>query len=203
MVRKGDQAPNQGRRFPAEPLTAAEVGLLLAQCSRRAPTGIRNRAMIVIMYHTGLRISEVLDLKVSDIDVIIGSVRVLHGKGNKARTVGLDDDGLIAVQRWMDTRKALGIRNGKLFCTLAGGPVSDRYVRDMMKRLASKAGVEKRVHPHALRHSNAVEMQNQGATVSVISRHLGHSSSAVTARYLDHVSPADVITAGRGMKWKV
>jgi len=191
----------KGRKFPAEPLTPGEVNALLSQCSTRAPTGIRNKALIMVLYRAGLRISEALDLRVADVNPARGTLRVLHGKGNKARTVSIDPGAMAVVQRWIDTRRQLGLRNGTLFCTLAGKPVLSGYVRDMLKRSAGKAGLEKRVHPHGLRHTNAVEMDHERVPLSVISRHLGHSSSAVTARYIDHVSPADVIAMGRSRAW--
>ena len=83
-----------------------------------------------------------------------------------------------------------GWKNGKLFCTLDGTPVSDDYVRMLLRRLAAKAGIEKRVHPHGFRHSFAVELEAEGVPVTVISKLLGHSSIAVTSRYLDHLSNA-------------
>src|SRR5262245_66637494 len=74
------------RRFPAEPLTLADVETLRAACSRRAPTGIRNRALLAVLFRSGLRISEALALYPKDLDPVGGSLRVLHGKGDKART---------------------------------------------------------------------------------------------------------------------
>ena len=100
-----------------------------------------------------------------------------------------------AIARWADTRKSLGLRNGPLFCTLDGGPLSDRYVRNLLHRLASGAGIEKRVTPHQLRHTFAVELEQAGTPVTTISKLLGHSSIAVTARYLDHLSNEQAVTA--------
>jgi integrase/recombinase XerD len=190
----------KGRTFRAEPLTEREVDQLLKGCSRRAPTGVRNRALIAVMYRGGLRISEALALKPSHIDLDQGTVRILHGKGDKYRVVGLDDGALAVVQQWMDRRRELGFRNGPLFCTLKGEPVSDRYVRDMLRRLKAKAGLEKRVHPHGLRHSHAAELVSEGVPVNVIQQQLGHASLAVTDRYLRHVAPAQVIALGRSRK---
>jgi integrase/recombinase XerD len=200
MRTKGTLPPNAGRTFPAEPLTEDEVRALLRGCSLRAPTGIRNRALITVMYGAGLRISEALALKVSDVNAARGTVRVLHGKGDKARTVGLDDGSMAIVARWMDKRGELGRSKGPLFCTLDGHAVSDRYVRDMLKRLAAKAGIDKRVHPHGLRHTHAAELVSEGVPVNVIQQQLGHASLAVTDRYLRHVAPADVIALGRNRK---
>jgi integrase/recombinase XerD len=197
------QAPaNKGRKFPAEPLTPAEADALIAACSPVSRTGTRNRALLTVMYRGGLRVAEVLALKVSDIDPARGTIRVLHGKGNRARTIGLDPGAMAVVQRWADTRRAAGIRNGTLFCTLAGGKISDKYVRALLGRLAAPAGVDKRVHPHGFRHTHAVELVAEGVPVNVISRQLGHANSSVTARYLDHVAPAAVIETMQRRTWQ-
>src|SRR5262249_15565412 len=80
---------NPVRRFPAEPLALADVEALRGVCSRRAPTGIRNRALLAMLFRSGLRISEALALFPKDIDPSSGMLRVLHGKGNRARTAPL------------------------------------------------------------------------------------------------------------------
>jgi site-specific recombinase XerD len=185
--------PKPKTTYPAEPLTPAEVSAIIGACSACSLTGIRNRALLMLLYRSGLRISEALDLKPSDLNVADHSARVLHGKGNKATVRGFHPSADDALARWADTRRSLGIRSAPLFCTLAGGPLSDRYVRDMLKRAAAKAGVEKRVHPHALRHTYADELRKAGADVVTISKLLGHSSIAVTARYLDHLSNSAAI----------
>ena len=95
-------------------------------------------------------------LRVSDVDLSRHMVRVLHGKGDKATTLGLHPSATDALARWIDTRRQRGIRNGTLFCTLAGGPLHPQYVRNLLHRLGARAGVEKRVHPHGLRHTYAV-----------------------------------------------
>lgn len=193
----GQPAPNKGRKYPAEPLTAEEVGALIGQCSRRAPTGIRNRAMLTLLYRSGLRVSEILALRPSDVNLARHSIRLLDTKSGKAQTRGFHPSADDALARWIDTRKALpGVGpRAKLFCTLDGGPVSDDYVRVLLRRLGAKAGIAKRVHPHGLRHSFAVELEASGMTVSEISKLLGHSSVAVTSRYLDHLSSGQAISA--------
>jgi len=191
----GQPAANQGRKFPAEILTTDEVAALIGGCSATAPTGVRNRAMIWLLYRSGLRISEALDARPADVDLARHSVRVLDGKGGKSTVRGFHPSADDAVARWLDTRRHLGIRGGPLLCTLAGGPVRPVYARNLLHRLAGKAGIGKRVHPHGLRHSYAVELENAGLTVTAISKLLGHSSPAVTSRYLDHLSNADAIAA--------
>jgi site-specific recombinase XerD len=196
----GQQATNYKRTFPAEVLTPDEVAAILAQCSATSRTGIRNRALLTLLYRSGLRISEALALKPSGVDFRRHSVRVLHGKGDKATTRGFHPSADDALARWTDTRKGLALRNGPLFCTLQGGELSDRYVRNLLHRLADKAGIEKRVHPHGLRHTFADELRAAGVDVGAISKLLGHSSIAVTSRYLDHLSNAQAVAALEGVE---
>jgi site-specific recombinase XerC len=159
MMEAGMTPPNAGKKYPAEVLTAEEVQALMGACSARSASGIRNRALIALLYRSGLRVSEIVALRPSDVDLRKHGVRVLHGKGDKATTRGFHPSCDDALARWIDTRKGLGLKNGPLFCTLAGGPVSDQYVRNLLHRLGRQAGVDKRVHPHGLRHTYAVELE--------------------------------------------
>jgi site-specific recombinase XerD len=113
MPRKRIPTPPQrrkpSRRFPAEPLGLADVEALCAACSRRAPTGIRNRALLAVLFRSGLHVSEALALFPKDIAAAGGSLRVLHGKSDKARTAPLPSDAAEAVDRWLDCRKRLGL----------------------------------------------------------------------------------------------
>lgn len=191
----GTPAPNKGRKYPAEPLTPAEVTAILSQCSRRAPTGIRNRALLTLLYRSGLRVSEILALRPSDVDTTRHTIRLLGTKSGTPQTRGYHPTAGDALDRWLDTRAALGIGNHgrKLFCTLDGGPLSADYVRGLLRRLAARAGVTKRVHPHGLRHTFAVELEDAGTPVTVTSKLLGHSSVAVTSRYLDHLTNGQAV----------
>lgn len=181
---------NAGKRFPIELLTAAEARALLHSPSGRAPTGLRNRALIAVMYGGGLRLAESLALKPSDVDVDNAEIRVLWGKGDKSRTVAIAGGALVHVTRWIDRRRVLKIRSQFLFCTLEGKPLEQRYVRQMLARAADRAGIDKRVHPHGLRHTHAVEMERRGFTVTEIQQQLGHSHLNTTAVYLGGISPA-------------
>jgi site-specific recombinase XerD len=196
---KGQEPGNKGRKFPPEPLTPGEVAAVIGGCSPRARTGIRNRALLTLLYRSGLRISEALALRPSDVDLKRHTCRVLHGKGDKATVRGFHPTATDALARWMDTRRDLGLRNGPLFCTLAGGALSDRYVRNLLHRLAADAGIEKRVHPHGLRHTFADELRAAGVDVVTISKLLGHSSIAVTSRYLDHLTNDQAVTVLEGV----
>ena len=176
-------------------LTANEVTAVIRLCSPKAPTGIRNRALLMLLYRSGLRVAELTALRVSDVNLTAGTVRVLHGKGDKATTRGFHPTATDALARWTDTRRQLGICRGPLFCTLAGGPVHPQYIRNLLHRLGTKAGMDKRVHPHGLRHTFAWELERAGTPVTTISALLGHSGTAVTARYLAHLTNRQAVTA--------
>ncbi len=200
--RAGLASANAGRRFPAEILTPDEVRAVIGACSNRAPTGIRNRALIVVLYRGGLRISEALALKPKDVDAVSGTISVLHGKGDRRRTVGLDPGAFAVLARWLERRHALGLTGRQsLFCTLGGRPLESSYVRTLLPRLARKAGLEKRVHPHGLRHTHAAELAAEGKPVNLIQAQLGHASLATTDRYLRHIAPQQLVDAMRAREW--
>jgi integrase/recombinase XerD len=194
----GQPAANAGRRFPPDVLTAAEAGALIDACSLSSATGIRNRALIWILYRSGLRISEALALRPADVDLSRHFARVLNSKG-KAVTRSFDPSADQALTWWLEDRTDLGIRGGPLFCTLRGGPLQAAYVRNLLHRLAGQAGIDKRVHPDGLRRAYAAQLEDAGLTVSEISRLLGHSSAAVTGRYLDDLT-TDCVIAARAAK---
>ena len=206
MAAKPRKSPsaNHGRRFPPEILTPDEVRALIKACSHRAPTGVRNRALLVLLYRGGFRIAEALALKPKDLDRQAGTVTILHGKGDKRRTIGLDPGAFAVVERWLDVRLKRGI-NGRapLICTLRGAPVATAYVRALLPRLAARAGIEKRVHAHGLRHTHAAELALEGTPMNLIQAQLGHGSLATTDRYLRHVAPAQLIEAMRARTWSL
>ena len=203
--RAGEKPPNAGRRFPAEILTPDEVRALIGACSNRAPTGIRNRALLVMMYRGGLRVSEALSLRPKDIDPERGTVAILHGKGGQQRTIGLDPGAFAVIARWLERRERLGL-NGRhpLFCTLQGGTMHATYVRTFMQRIGKKAGIEKRVHPHGMRHTYAYELSvSEGRPAPLIQAALGHSSLSTTDRYLRHIAPAELIESLSTREWSL
>jgi site-specific recombinase XerD len=198
-----DHVPaNKGRKLPPEPLSPDEVKALIRACSKRAATGIRNRAMIVVLYRAGLRISEALALLPKDLDAQASTIRVLHGKGDHDRVVGLDAGAWAVVELWLHKRAAAGITGrSPVFCTLKGKRVKPAYVRTLLPRLARKAGIDKRVHAHGLRHTHAYELATEGTPIHVIQAQLGHASVATTDRYIRHLNPAAVVEAMKARAW--
>jgi site-specific recombinase XerD len=195
------QAPaNKGQRYPAETLTRDEVGRLLSAIRGQSSTAMRNRALIATLYRGGLRISEALALRPSDIDADTGELHIRKAKGRKSRRVKLDAGAVETVNLWRERRKALGFGGrAPLFCGIkgatAGGELKTPYVRRLLPQLAERAGIEKRVHPHGLRHSRAAELAAEGVPVNVIQEILGHTSLSTTNTYLAHVHPAQVFAA--------
>lgn len=180
------------RQKPIDLLTDEELLALLKVGSRRAPTAVRNRALIATLAYAGLRISEALALAPRDLRLKDGTIAVRHGKGDKERVVALRPEGAPFIESWLNKRQAIGVTAHRaLFCTLRGGAVSARYVQLMLRRYAKRAGIAKRVHPHCLRHWHAVHLLQRRAWLPDIQQQLGHSDLATTTHYLDSLAPVD------------
>jgi integrase/recombinase XerC len=190
------------RRLDADLLTSQEINLLIRACSPRAATGIRNRAIIALAWRSGLRLGEILALHLKDLDLTAGTVIVQHGKGDKRRVVGLDAGTSAIVDDWLRLRVKRKINKAApIFCTLAGTPLDQSYIRHLLPRLAGRARLNKRVHAHGLRHAFAIELEREGATLTTIRDLLGHSSAAVTDRYLRRIGASDAVDFVREREW--
>ena len=190
------------RRFPAEVLTPDEALAVLAAIKGPKLTTAQNKALVALMYRSGLRVNEALSLEVKDVDLEAGSIRVLFAKGGRARTVGIDAGALALVRHWLAVRASLGPRaRSPLFCAVGGGKLTTAYVRRLLPRLGRLAGIAKRVHAHGLRHTHAAELRAEGIDIGIISKQLGHVSIATTIKYLDHIAPRAVVQAVRSRTW--
>jgi site-specific recombinase XerD len=139
-----------------------------------------------------------------DLNSDAGTIRVLRGKGRKPRLVALDAGAWAVLQVWLERRSQLGISTrAPLFCTLQGDSIKTAYVRAMLPRLARKAGIQRRVHPHAFRHSFAFELVNERTPLHVVQAALGHASIATTDRYVRHLNPTAVVEALRSREWSL
>ena len=186
---------------PIEILSRAEVSALMKTCTR-CPSGMRDKALIALLFGAGLRLGEALALLPRDMDMDAGTINVRHGKGDRQRVVGIDDGNLALVQQWMARRKALGARrSAPVICQISKGrvglPVSQPAVRQMLARRGARAGIDKRLHPHGLRHAHASELAADGLPLHIIQKQLGHRNVATTSRYIDHLRPEEVIAAVR------
>lgn len=192
------------RRRDIDLIDPEEVVALMRACSRRAPTGIRNRALIAVLYGAGLRVSEALALKPKDVDLDGLAVTVQSGKGARRRVVALLPDAVDAIERWLDRRATYDVGGDQpLLCTLSrgaagphptvpGGRLSREYAARFLKKAARRAGITKRVHPHAFRHSHADLLRRRGFDVEEVRKQLGHRDLLVTTRYLDHLGSHDL-----------
>lgn len=162
-----------------EHLNTRDVLALLAACSARAPTGIRNRALLAVLYRSGLRLSEALALAPGDIDADQCALDIRAAHTAHQRRVGLDEDAFAYLQRWLQVRRDLGLQScSRVFCTLNGTPINDSYVRHLLQRLRRKAAIPRRVHAYALRRAHALELASEQQPLGVIAGQLGPSKLA-------------------------
>lgn len=181
-------------RYPIEVLTKNEVQRLLEACGNEKWTDRRNYALIVVLYRSGLRIAEALALRPCDVELERGAIRVLNGKGGRARTVGIDPLGAQVLGEWIEEHQALGYSYGdRMFVTASGRTLTQGYLRRKLPELGREAGIHKRVHAHGLRHTHAAELRVEGIDIAVIKQQLGHASLLTTIRYLDHLEPESVV----------
>ena len=192
---------NKGRRYPADPPRIEEIIAVMRQAGAGLH-GHRTRALIVILWRAGLRISEALALGESDLEPAGGSLLVRHGKGGKRRLVGMDEWGWDQIRLW--TERRLELPPGPLFCVVSGRtegrPWSSSQARSTLRRLAVKAGVRRRFAPHQLRHAHAVEMAREGVPLNVIQRQLGHANLGVTSIYLQGIDSGEIIETVRARR---
>src|SRR5205814_1030725 len=147
---------------------------LLSACSGYAPTGVRNGAVITLLYHGGLRLGEALSLPVESIDTLSGRVSV---PGRHPRVISIDRDATEVLGRWLRVRGAMNLPQASpLFCTLAGAPLTPDYLRQLLPRLATKAGLDARVHAQSLRDAHAAGLRASGLPMEAIQERLGYDS---------------------------
>ena len=189
--------------LPTDVYTPAELVRVLEQLSTRSSTGIRNRALLAVLWRGGLRCGEALALLPSDLDLARGVLRVRTSKtASGLRQAALDAQACRLLQAWTERRERLGLPgNAPLFCTLAGRPLYSTYVRALLPRLARAAGLVKRLHPHGLRHAHALELVREGVPLPLIRDQLGHASVATTDAYLRRLDPAERLERIHARTW--
>lgn len=183
-------APKQTNRLPVV-VSAEDITALMASPDTTQPVGIRDRALLEVLYGAGLRVSELQSLDTGDVNRQTREVKVV-GKGSKPRITLIGRNGL----EWLDTYlrgvrpKWSGRRSGNaLFLNRYGSRLSVRSIQQIVKRYALKAGLDPDFHTHTLRHSFATHMLDGGADLRVVQDLLGHASPATTQVYT-HVSTA-------------
>ena len=179
--------PRLGRRLP-KPLPLEQVLALIDAPDVDKPRGLRDRAMLSLMYSSGLRVSELIQLKLRDIDLARG-VLTAFGKGGKRRMVPIGEVALGHLEAHLAAQPAprRGSSNGLVFHSPRGTPWTRQMVWKLVGRYARSAGLPGRVHPHRLRHSFATHLLAGGADLRTVQTFLGHSDIVTTEIYT-HVS---------------
>lgn len=185
------ESPRQGRLLP-DSLSEADVDALLAEPDAGSALGLRDRAMLELLYATGLRVSELTALSNSQLALQHGVVRVT-GKGGKERLVPMGEEALDWVQQYLDSARP-ALLQGKAVCdevfvTNRGKGMTRQAFWYLIKRHAQAAGIRKKISPHTLRHAFATHLLNHGADLRVVQMLLGHSDLSTTQIYT-HVAQA-------------
>lgn len=184
------EAPRLGRSLPRS-LSETEVEALLQAPDTATPKGLRDRCMLEVLYATGLRVSELVNLQVAQLNSQQGVVRVT-GKGQKERLVPLGEEALGWLQRYLQEVRP-GVLNGKVadavFLSNRRQSMTRQTFWHLIKGYARQAGIEKPLSPHTLRHAFATHLLNHGADLRVVQMLLGHSDLSTTQIYT-HIARA-------------
>ena len=176
--------PKKSQRFP-KALSESDVEALLGQPDTETPLGLRDRAMLEVLYASGLRVSELVHLKLMEIGFDTGVVRIM-GKGSKERLVPLGEEALAWLSRFLrEARPALlaGRSSDYAFVTARAGPMTRQAFWHLIKRRAARAIPGKSLSPHTLRHAFATHLLNHGADLRVVQMLLGHADISTTQIY--------------------
>jgi integrase/recombinase XerD len=174
-------------------LSIDEVERLLAIPDEKTPSGQRDRAILEMLYGTGLRVSELITLRVADVNLGVGTVRAL-GKGNKQRLVPVGQPAIEAVERYLSEARPVMMKGRMapwLFVNHRAGRLSRQSIWLMLGHYGRLSGLSKTVTPHLLRHSFATHMLGRGADLRALQLMLGHADIATTQIYT-HVIPAQL-----------
>ena len=178
------ETPKTGLKLPVV-LTLEEIDMLLGVIDLSTAEGTRNYAIIETLYSCGLRISELTNLRFSDLYPDEGFIRV-EGKGSKQRLLPISEIALKKIGNWLPYRNQIAIQKGQeemLFVSSRGKAISRVTVFYYLKRYAQMAGLQKKISPHVLRHSFATHLLERGANIRVIQEMLGHEKITTTEIY--------------------
>ncbi|WP_432220951.1 site-specific tyrosine recombinase XerD [Flavobacterium sp. TMP13] len=180
------ESPKLGRKLP-DTLSLEEIDFLIAAIDLSTPEGERNKAILETLYSCGLRVSELINLKLSDLFFDEGFIKVT-GKGNKQRFVPIGRGTQVIIERYVQhTRGFLAIKKGQedtLFLNRRGNFLTRAMIFTIIKNLAVNCGIAKNISPHTLRHSFATHLLENGADLRSIQLMLGHESITTTEIYV-------------------
>lgn len=179
------ESPKLGRQLP-EVLSMEEVDMMISNFDMSLPESHRNRAILEVMYSCGLRVSELINLKISLIYANEGYI-IVEGKGSKQRIVPISDSALKEIMLYLQIRKTLKIKKGDedfLFLNRRGGKLSRVMVFYIIKQQCEVCNIKKSISPHTMRHTFATHLLEGGANLRAIQQMLGHESITTTEIYL-------------------
>ena len=177
-------APKKPKKIPCV-ISEEEVDSLLEAPDMKTDTGIRDRAMLEVMYGSGLRVSELLSLKTKNVNSLNGFITVV-GKGDKERTVPVSHFALSYLDKYMTGPRKRYLKNGQtdyIFLNRQGKPLSRIYFFEQIKKYAAEVGIEQPISPHTLRHCFATHLLERGADLRMVQEMLGHSKITTTEIY--------------------
>lgn len=179
------EAPRLKRKLP-DTLSFEEIELIISKIDLSTPEGGRNKAILETMYSCGLRVSEVINLKLSNLYLDVGFIRVI-GKGDKERLVPVGSDAVKYINIYRNNiRNHISIQHGKediLFLNRRGSSLSRQMIFLLIKALVKEAGIKKNISPHTFRHSFATHLVEGGADLRAVQEMLGHESITTTEIY--------------------
>lgn len=179
------ESPRPQRKLP-DVLSVEEISLLIDSIDLSRREGVRNKAMLETMYSCGLRVTELVELKVSQVDLVDGLVRVI-GKGNKERIVPIGTNAMNAIDDYLSHYRANIVpapgHEDALFLGRQGRSMSRQMAFTMIRRVAIQAGIRKHVSPHTFRHSFATHLVEAGADLRAVQVMLGHAQLSTTEIY--------------------
>jgi len=177
-------SPKLGRPLPKS-LSEDEVDALLGSPDLSKPLGMRDQAMLETLYATGLRVSELVELKMVELNLSVGVVRII-GKGNKERLVPLGEESSQSLQNYLSQARPSLLKqkvSDAVFVTARGSAMSRQAFWYLIKKYAKKSGIQQTLSPHTLRHAFATHLLNHGADLRSIQMLLGHADLSTTQIY--------------------
>ncbi|MGK0551720.1 site-specific tyrosine recombinase XerD [Enterococcus faecalis] len=178
-------SPKKVQKLP-NTLSVAEVTQLIETPDTSQPLGLRNRAILEVMYATGLRVSELVELKLGDLHLAMGLLQTI-GKGDKERIIPLGDYAIQWIERYLSGARSQLIKNHPnelhLFVNHHGQALSRQGIWKNLKQIVRQAGIDKNITPHTLRHSFATHLLENGADLRIVQELLGHADISTTQIY--------------------
>ncbi|PTG08851.1 site-specific tyrosine recombinase XerD [Staphylococcus chromogenes] len=186
------ETPKYERKLP-DILSIDEIDLLLTTPETSKNNGYRDRTMLELLYATGIRVSELINIEVEDVNLLMGFVKVF-GKGNKERIIPLGETVIELLKTYIENVRPQLLKKQvthTLFLNMQGKPLTRQGIWKIIKQTGAKAGIQKRLTPHTLRHSFATHLLENGADLRAVQEMLGHSDISTTQLYT-HVSKTQI-----------